>query len=164
MRRELICANSSEWQGSGIDLVLTNPYGHLPKCLLGLPSIISLYMARNDDRQKQAEAWLGGAELKSISKWGKGLTNEVFVAHLPLAELDLTDLVEDHERAPAHEGWFPLELPLRLLVEYARPGLTIWDGFMGRGTVGKACKLFDLGFVGIDKEAWRVALAKEYIG
>lgn len=162
-RCDLICENSANWVGSGIDIVCTNPYDYLPTSLLGLPSIISLYMARNDKRDMQATAWLGGAELKFISKWGAGLRNSVFVANLPAMSIDLSHLVEDHTDAPPHEGWFPLELPMTLLTRYARAGMVVWDGFAGRGTTGKACKILNMGFVGIDKVPWRVELMRKYI-
>lgn len=163
-RCDLICGNSTNWVGSGIDIVCTNPYGHLPKNLLGLPTIISLYMARNDERDRRATAWLGGAELKFISKWGEGGRNSIYVANLPAMKADFSHLVEDHTDAPAHEGWFPLELPMTLLQHYARAGMVVWDGFMGRGTTGRACRELNMGFVGIDKEQWRVDYARTYVG
>lgn len=152
----LICRNATEWVGSA-DLVLTNPYAPLPPCLRGVPSLISNFA----ERKELCEAYVG-APLVEVSAWSRGLRNRVWAANLPVKPVDLTDLVED-EFEPGR-GWFPEELPRRLLSAYRWAGLvTVWDGFMGRGTVGKACAELGLDFVGIDINPQRVALAREYL-
>lgn len=152
----LHCGDATAWSGTA-DLVLTNPYAALPPGLRGQPMIVSNFAARKSLCERYA-----GTALTEIGAWGRGLRNRVWVAGLATASIDLTDLVEDEE-IPGR-GWFPLELPLRLLRRYGRPGMTVCDPFMGRGTTGKACKLLGLDFIGIDRDPARVALARDYIG
>ncbi len=155
MPAELICGDSTGWVGTA-DLVLTNPYAPLPTCLIGVPALVSNFA----ERKGLCEVYVG-APLSEVSPWGKGWRNRVWVANMPVRLVDLTDLVED-EFEPGR-GWFPEDLPLRLLKAFASPGMTVWDGFMGRGTVGKACAELGLGFIGIDRDPERVALARKYL-
>lgn len=152
----LIEGDASFWNGCA-DLILTNPYAVLPRCLDGVPAIISNFA----EHKKTCEYYVG-AELHEIGSWGNGLRNRIWVAHLPVKSVELADLVEE-EFEPGR-GWFPLELPMRLLQAYGQPGITVWDGFMGRGTVGKACQALGMDFIGIDRDPARVAIAKEYLG
>jgi hypothetical protein len=153
---ELHCMDATEFVGTA-GLVLTNPYAPLPKGLLGKPCLISNFHSR----KSRCEEW-AKCELRPISRWGSKLQNTVWVGNDSVIEMDLTDLVEV-EDTPGH-GWFPLELPKALLAAYAKPGITVIDPFMGRGTVGRACKMLGLSFIGIDHNPDRVALAREYIG
>lgn len=143
------------------DLVFSHLYGPLPKQLIGKPAIINLF----GNKKAKAEEWCG-AQLHEVSKWAKGLTNTIYVANWGLGRRDLTTLVED-EFAP-NRGWFPQaltdELLLAFLQERGVAGITVFDGFMGRGTVGKSCADFDCAFVGIDHNPERVQIAREYLG
>lgn len=156
MRVTVQHGDASLWQGKA-DLIFTHPYAMLPHCLRGVPAIINVH----GDKKAKAEEWVG-AQLHWIGNWGRQMQNAVYVAHLPLTMIDLSDLVEE-EFAPGR-GWFPLDLPLRLLGIYAPPTITVWDGFCGRGTVGKACQQLGLSYIGIDKNLERVELAREYLG
>lgn len=133
-------------------------YGPLPKQLVGKPAIVNLY----GNKKAKAEEWCG-AELFEVSKWAKGLTNTIYVTNLALPPLDLTHLVED-EFAPGR-GWFPTELVFRLLSEFGPVSTdTVFDGFMGRGTVGKVARELGMGFVGVDRDPERIQIAREYLG
>lgn len=46
----------------------------------------------------------------------------------------------------------------------ASVGDRVFDGFMGRGTVGKVARELKLNFVGIDRDHGRIAIAREYLG
>lgn len=141
-------------------------YGPLPKQLVGKPAIVNVYGNKRD----AAERWCG-AQLRELSKWGKGLTNTIYLAGPGSVcmshaandmRLDLTDLVED-EFEPGR-GWFPEELCWRLMQNPR--GLidrVVFDGFMGRGTVGKVAREFGMHFVGIDRDPARVDIARQYI-
>jgi len=149
--------DSADYDGDA-DLVFSHLYGPLPKQLIGKPAIVNVF----GDRKAQAEAWCG-AELIEISRWGRGLTNTIFVCHLDAPQyLDLTDLVEDE--FTADRGWFPEALVDRLLVGQVNHGDTIIDLFMGRGTVGKVVRALGLDFIGIDREPNRVEIARRYLG
>lgn len=154
----LSCGNATYWEGSGVDLVFTHPYAPLPRSLIGKPSIINLF----GDKKKLAEGWLR-AELKPVSRWGKDLANTLYVANMVPVPMNLTRLHEDNTGL-LKGGWFPLELATTLLTAYGTPGMTVWDGFMGRGTVGKACQQLGMNFIGIDKDPNRVEIAKRYLG
>lgn len=146
------------------DLILTNPYAAIPLHLHNRPMILSLFEGKGS-RQSLAEGWIGGRRITRLSAWGAGGNNTVYVAALPAREIDLTDLVEDPFEPG--RGWFPLDLPARLLDLYSdfwKPGDVVLDPFMGRGTVGRACLDRELSFVGIDIAHERVRLAREYLG
>jgi hypothetical protein len=135
------------------DLVFSHLYGPLPPQLIGKPAIVNLY----GNKKERAEQWVQ-AELIEVSKWGRGLTNTIYAVNHAAPELDLSDLTEEEfERG---RGWMPVELPLRVLKHYSG---VVWDGFMGRGTIGKVARDLGLSFVGIDRDPKRVALAMEYI-
>lgn len=140
------------------DLVFSHLYGPLPKQLIGKPAIVNLY----GNKKSRAEEWVG-CELHEVGKWAKG-TNTIYVANLPPTEVIIEDLVED-EFAPGR-GWFPEELVRRLMQEGFCRGEheTIFDGFMGRGTVGRWCMTWGKTFVGIDRDPARVQTAREYLG
>lgn len=135
--------------------MFSHVYGPLPKQLIGKPAIINLY----GNKKAKAQEWVG-ADLHEVGKWGRGLMNTVYSANTRTVTLDLSDLVED-EVAPGR-GWFPYKLPELLLKTFGQ-GPTVFDGYMGRGTVGRAA--IDLGFrfVGIDHNPERVQLAREYL-
>lgn len=151
--------------GGDADLVFSHLYGPLPPQLVGKPAIVNVF----GNKREAAERWCG-ALLHQVSKWGRGLKNTVYVANLSAAEraasvlgLTLEDLAEE-EFAPGR-GWFPLDLPLRCLRGWSgERAFVVFDGFMGRGTVGKACQELGLGFVGIDRDPARIAIAREYLG
>jgi len=142
------------------DLVFSHLYGPLPKQLIGKPAIINLF----GNKREAAERWCG-AELHEVSKWATGLTNTIYVANMPFVPTwDLRDVVED-EFAPGR-GWFPEELCEAVLTGQPalRAGGVVWDGFMGRGTVGRVAQRLGNGFVGIDRDPDRLTIAREYLG
>lgn len=79
-----------------------------------------------------------------------------------LYQLELPPFSLEEFRA-TEEGWWPLDMAVKLLAHYGRPGITVIDPFMGRGTVGRACCSLDMHFIGIDRDAARVELARQYI-
>jgi len=164
---QLLCEDASRWSGGPVDMVLTNPYAALPHRLWGKPMIISLHHpigSERDGRIRKAEDWIGGG-LAHLSDWGP--MNAVYVHNLPVRLIDLRVLDVDAEDAPPNVGWFPFELPLRLLILYCDlvpKDATIWDGFCGRGTVGRACRRMGYNYIGIDIDPARIALARRYLG
>ncbi len=149
--------DSVSYEGDA-DLVFTHPYCPLPKQLMAKPAIINTYGRKSD----KLEQWCG-AKLHKISKWHNA-TNCVYAANWDPPAIDLNHMMAD---AP---GWFPIELTDTLLAAFLgsspkyRFGITVWDGFMGRGTVGKSCQRLGLDFVGIDWRRERVELARTYLG
>lgn len=148
--------------GGGADLVFTHPYGPFPRQLWRVPAIINLALppGRERQRQQQAEAWMH-APLHHIARWAERGWNAIFVAHLPVRAVELGDLTA----APG--GWFPEELCRRLFTIYQDcipAGGLVWDGFMGRGTVGKIALERGYHFFGMDQALTRVQLARTYLG
>lgn len=136
----------------------------MPKQFIGKPAIINVF----GNKREAAQRWCG-AQLHEVSKWAKGLTNTIYTANF-VFEDDLRVVIErlvEDEFAPGR-GWFPAELPDTLLIEFLRQrevaSITVFDGFMGRGTVGKSCLDLNCDFVGIDRDPERVAIAREYLG
>lgn len=88
----------------------------------------------------------------------------MFVVNLPPRPVMLMDLMAARDPLPG--GWFPEELCRRMFRAYhdlipARA--LVWDGFMGRGTVGKVgVRDFGYHFFGMDASWERVMLAREY--
>lgn len=165
-RATLEVGDASKWRGIA-DVVYTHPYAPLPRQLYGLPAVINLFHpAGRDakDRIEIAEEWLGGAKLKAIGVWGKGHRNTHYVANMPARAVIIGDLVEDPYKPGV--GWFPLELPMRVMTAYSDvflPGRTVADPFCGRGTIGKAALRFGLIYAGVDIDPERVALARAYL-
>jgi site-specific DNA-methyltransferase (adenine-specific) len=62
-----------------------------------------------------------------------------------------------------HEAKFPLELASRVVRLYSDQGDTVLDPFMGSGTTAIACIRNKRNFIGIEKEAKYVTLARENI-
>lgn len=137
-----------------IDLVLTNPYGFLPPALRKTPMILHQWAHRKHD----AERWAGlmPGELQLIGAWNDG--RECFWA----ANMDAIPVDVSRFR-PEPGGWYPLELPLQLLEVYAKKGQTVWDGFMGRGTVALAAYLRGCKYVGVEQLAAHLAIAHDYL-
>lgn len=152
------CGDSAGFDGAA-DLVLSHLYGPLPPQLVGRPAVVNVVAGKED-----AAARWAGRPLRRIGQWGQRLPNIVLTANLPEVGVDLSDLAEEEFRPG--RGWFPLELPLRLLgaIRHLVPGGIVFDGFMGRGTVGKAALQLGYRFVGVDLDPARVALAREYVG
>ena len=161
----LICGDASTYSGRA-DFIFTHPYASIPVQLRELPAIINLFTppGQREAREAQAMDWLDSL-LAPIGSWGRGGTNTVYVSNLEVRALDLSDLVEV-EIEPGR-GWFPLDLPARLLDLYADElpaGSVVWDGFCGRGTVGKAALQRGLRYVGIDRDEQRIHIARDYLG
>jgi site-specific DNA-methyltransferase (adenine-specific)/modification methylase len=49
-----------------------------------------------------------------------------------------------------HGAIFPIDIPLKIISNWTRPGDTVLDPFMGTGTVGVACEKLDRKFIGIE--------------
>jgi DNA modification methylase len=62
-----------------------------------------------------------------------------------------------------HEAQFPLELPIRLIRLLSAPSDLILDPFMGSGTTGAAAVQLGRRYIGFDKDADYVAMARAYI-
>lgn len=138
------------------DLIFTHPYGQLHTKLRGTPMIISGFATRSQCYSR----WVLG-ELKQIGVWGKKKDQAVWVVNAPPFEVDIADLVED-EFEP-NRGWFPIELPRRLLAAYQGKKDLVADPFMGRGTVGKAVLEYGGKFIGVDRDRARVEIAQKYL-
>lgn len=156
---ELWHGDAADWaQRDGLlrpDLVFTNPYGPMPTALAGLPMILHQWSYRKHEAERFAHIPQGALDL--IGTWNDD--RESFWG----ANLEETIAVDVAEFRPEPGGWYPLELPTRLLQTYARPGQTIWDGFMGRGTVAKACRALGLNYVGVEQLRAHVDLALDYL-
>jgi site-specific DNA-methyltransferase (adenine-specific) len=62
-----------------------------------------------------------------------------------------------------HEAKFPLELASRVVRLYSDKGNTVLDPFIGSGTTAIACIQNERSFMGIEKEAKYVTLARKNI-
>jgi hypothetical protein len=149
----LIHGNAADFDGEA-DLVITNPYGPLPVCLQKTSMIITNF----NERHAQCQEWTGN-ELTHLDYWDGG-RQSAWMVNMQ----DYTGLLRPLHDLKSDDVYYPLSLPLRLLVMFAKKGDTIIDPFMGRGTVGKACKMLSFNFIGIDRDAGRCQMAREYIG
>lgn len=150
---ELYHGDSSKSKHSGIDLIITNPYGNLPEHLSGVPMLISGFA----DRKAENEAF-AGCKLDYLSGWYDSI-NAVWYGNTDYRKVDLSAM--QPARYAGIFGWFPKEMTDALLDAY--PATCVWDGFMGRGTVGKSCRERGIKFIGIDSRIDRVKLAQAYI-
>jgi hypothetical protein len=149
--------DASEWQGDA-DVIFTHPYAPIPQCLHGKPCVLNLY-ERTKERRFQAERW-AGCDLTCIGRWGGYHVNRVYVGNTGVRDVYLADIDDIGI-------FFPEPMVVRVMAAYPDvfvPGVTVWDGFMGRGTVGKICRDKGMNFIGLDVDADMVRLAREYIG
>jgi DNA methylase len=145
---------AKDWEGEEpIDLVFTNPYGKLPPSLHQHPMIIHQWI----HRRHQAEEWCGNKLTHCIGAWNKN--KEAFWS----ANMDQTIFVNIREFVPETPGWYPEAMVRRLLRTFGRPGQTVWDGFMGRGTVGKIALELDMKYVGVEELSAHILIAREYL-
>lgn len=138
-----------------VDLVLTNPYGPLPIGLQKTPMVIHQW----EHRQSDAEKWCGNRLDYRIGTWNRG--REAFWAarfapRVP-PNVYLDDLV------PEKAGWYPEDLVRRICEKYVKPGMVVWDGFMGRGTVGKFVRAAGARYIGVEQLPEHMALAREFL-
>lgn len=145
---------AQDWKGTEpIDLVFTNPYGALPESLQMHPMVIHQWI----HRRHQAEKWCGNKLVHCVGAWNKG--KEAFWT----ANMDQRVFVPISEFVPEPEGWYPEAMVARLLKTFGRPGYTIWDGFMGRGTVGKIAIELGMNYVAVEELDAHIAIAREYL-
>ncbi len=52
----------------------------------------------------------------------------------------------------------------KIVAQYVQPGQTVWDGFMGRGTIAKICRERGIKYVGIEQLPKHIEIAKHYLG
>lgn len=164
---------AEHWAGAEkVDLVFTNPYGDLPESLRETPMIIHQWVHRRDELAR----WVGVDEsrLRLLGKWNGG--REAFWAvNLEPFPLD----IEKYRPEPG--GWYPPDMVAVILsafwmhkfvtteeLEERRAdgrSFTIWDGFMGRGTLAREViqrwGLFD--YVGMEELSKHVDLALDYL-
>lgn len=146
--------NAEDWPNNEpIDLVFTNPYGYLPASLQEHPMVIHQWF----HRKHEAEEWCGNILEYEISRWNSD--REVFWA----ANIRQTVPINLSRYKPEPGGWYPEELVESILEWYASPGQTVWDGFMGRGTIAKVCRAMNIRYVGVEQLPQHIALAKSYL-
>lgn len=170
----LYTGDSSRWKaedGELPDVVFSTIYGPLPKELHHLPMIINIYHPVGHswkERWTERREWCGGeSEFEVISCWGGDLRNTVYSYNLPKRMRRLNALKEDLSAVSFNTGWFPVRLPLEVMDLYSdifKPGVTVWDGFCGRGTVGKACQMLDLNFIGVEIDPVHMREAQAFLG
>lgn len=156
MSLQLIHGSGENFKGP-CDLIVTQLYGQLDPKLKGTPMILLGFLGRS----QTYGMWSFSKPVK-IGEWGKKRDQGVWVANAEPFEVDVAGL-EEEEFAP-NRGWFPLELPRRLLAAYPGKKDVVADPFMGRGTVGKAVLEYGGQFIGIDRSKERVNLAYTYLG
>lgn len=145
---------AADWPGEEkIDYVFTNPYGPLPKSLRKHPMIIHQWAYRQDD----AERWCGNAFEMTVSPWNRD--REYFwAANWPgIFPLNL------RRYHPEPGGWYPESLVREIFDAFIPRGATVWDGFMGRGTIAKIARESGVTYVGCEILPEHVQLAYTYL-
>ncbi len=141
--------------------VLTNPYGPVPSWIAHVPGMVHQWVHRKPDLAQ----WLPhGLEL-----WLTGLWNDRREAFWSFNRV-LPAWVEISEFKPEPGGWYPeamvdhiLATVLPVSADIAAT-ITIWDGFAGRGTVGKVALARGFKYVGIERHEPHIEMAKEFLG
>lgn len=148
--------NADEWDSSiPVDFIFTNPYGFMPRILSQTPALVHHWAHRKAD----AERWSHMQLSYPVGFWNEG--REVFWANrfvVPQTAVDISMF------RPEPGGWYPEDLVRTLLPHFVKAGQTVWDGFMGRGTVGKVCLEMGINYIGIEQLEGHLALALDYLG
>jgi hypothetical protein len=145
---------AEHWHGDeSVDFVFTNPYGPLPESLHRHPMIIHQWL----HRKAEAEQWCGNSLNTLVSLWNHD--KEAFwSANVPKEiPLNLSDYV------PVSPGWYPEDLVRQVFDAYIVPGSTVWDGFMGRGTIAKIAREFGVRYIGVEMLPQHIAIACRYL-
>lgn len=158
----IIHGDSTQWDSSvPIDFVLTTIQAPLPKALLDVPMIVHLgyYHRSNDDRRHRLQEWMDGRDIGSpFATWNGG--KEDFYGF----NLAYRPYFEANDLTPTKEGWFPEAVVERIFDAYPLGrGAVVWDGFMGRGTVGKIARQRGYHFVGIEYDRPTLDAALSYL-
>lgn len=154
------CGEAADYDGERPDLILTNPYGYLPTRLASVPMVVHQWVHRLED----LKIWCGVNNLELVGTWNDD-REAFYYANFHPGQANL-----DYLRAklrgfrPEAGGWYPLEMAVLLVTAFGWPNCRIFDGFMGRGTVGKAALELGCKYIGIDKRPEMMAEAMAYIG
>jgi len=159
----ILQGDSSAWDYmEPVDFILTTPQAPLPKKLLDVPMIAHLgYHHRPaDQRRRMLAEWMHGRDIGSpFATWNE--FREDFFGF----NLAYRPYFEANDIKPTREGWFPEVLVERIFDAYPlKPGSVVWDGFMGRGTVGKVARQRGYHYVGIEQSEATVNAALSYLG
>jgi hypothetical protein len=146
---DLYVGRAEDFEGDA-DLILSNIYGPLPSHLRNKPMLIANFVKRH----ALCEEWCG-VKLNLVSLWEDGRC-AVWAGNTKVKSVDLTS-------CRSEDIYFPLSLPLALLRKYGKKGMTVWDGFCGRGTVGKACQELGINFIGGDIDEQQIEISKKYL-
>lgn len=145
---------AQDWDGKEeIDLVFTNPYGPMPKSLVNHRMVIHQWV----HRKREAERWCGNDLRHCIGTWNIG--REAFWSANIFPEV----VVDIARFRPEDAGWYTEEMVKELLTVFGRPGWTIWDGFMGRGTIGKIALSLGMRYVGVEELERHLIIARRYL-
>lgn len=146
--------DAQDWPGhEHIDIVITNPYGPLPISLRHHPMVIHQWV----HRKRAAEEWSRNRLTHLVSKWNH--KKEAFWS----ANIDQKIIMHLDDYVPEQPGWYPEEMALQIVKVFGRPGQTIWDGFMGRGTVGKVATQLGMKYVAVEQLSKHISIAREYL-
>lgn len=165
--------HAETWPGAEtIDLVFTNPYGPLPRSLAGKPMIVHQWTRRLEE----LAAWCHTTpeKLRPLGTWNRG--REGFYT------LNLEPFPVNIERFnPEPGGWYPPWLVDEIFGQFwahrwydpekeeerrkADHKFTVWDGFMGRGTLARVmgARSHELRFVGVEELGRHIDVALEYL-
>jgi site-specific DNA-methyltransferase (adenine-specific) len=84
-----------------------------------------------------------------FSKEGDAISRDFKTAQFKRGTLsDTWKISRERSAAKGHMATFPLALAEKIIVNFTRPGSTIYDPFAGSGTVGVACKKLGRKFIG----------------
>lgn len=151
----LLEGKADQYDGGPPDLVLTNPYGPLPPVVLEVPMLVHQWV----HRKAELEAWTRSpaSALRMVSTWNDD-REAVWSINFPHEFIvDLRDL------RPEAGGWWPLELPRRLLAAYGHADIVVWDGFCGRATGGQAALDAGMRYIGIDERIEALDEARAFL-
>jgi hypothetical protein len=153
--------NADEYVGTP-DFIVTNPYGPIPWSLKSTPAIIHQWV----HRKQEAEEWTHMRLTHLIGTWNRDQeafwVNETMRVAMVTNGFPMTLDLSGYR--PTAEGWYPEDMARQILQTYLEPGMTVWDGFMGRGTVGKITLEMGCRYIGVEQLEKHIAIAKIYLG
>jgi hypothetical protein len=158
----VIEGDSAAWPGTLTpeDLVFTTPQGPLPAGVMNARMILHMgfYHWSLSKRMSKLAEWVHGKITVPIGTYNHG-REHFFAVNIPRPVL-----VKFDHYGPGDVGSWPEELVREVLGLYGAPGITVWDGFMGRGTTAKIAPELGMKFIGIEKMPGNIASALDYLG
>lgn len=141
-------------------LIVTDPQGPLPRWAVGRPALV-LATRRRDYAEIARHCGVPVGFLRPYATYNQGHETVYSIGDVGAKVAERMDL---SRFVPDPPGWYPYGFALDLLRPVITPRTVVWDGFMGRGTIGRAVLALGAArYIGNELNPATLALARDYL-